>query len=460
MTKAGESHKRPAHAAKLNRWLSRAWLSAVSLVFSAQIVGRAAPQAKILRFTEEQPFLMKTLSRVAQIYISSILMVGAGLFGWQLSQLNRNHLWVMLFSCAMAALFQTFKVIGVTVRTSYNLSWVLYGFAFVCLGAPAAVFVILIAHLVEWLRYRYVWYIQCFNIASFTIVVSCAAWVYQCLNPGWTPFTMRGALAILPTLVLFTGLNHLLVGVAIQCARGQNLAESGVFGWIPLLLDLGVLSLGAVAALLWLVNPYTLILVFFQMYLLYSALRVPALQRQVETDPKTGLFNVRYFNEKLKEELARAQRFERPLTLVMADLDLLREVNNKYGHLAGDGVLQGIAQLLKEASGDYDLVARFGGEEFALLLPETPIYAAQMRVEALRRVIEAAAFPVATHLPALKVTMSFGLAECRERTLSGEDLIARADIALYQAKRNGRNQVCLFADTPHSVTNPSFAPVA
>ena len=319
---------------------------------------------------------MKTLSPVAQMYISSILVVGAGLFGWQLSQLNSNHLWVLLFSCAMAALFQTLKVIGVTARTSYNLSWVLYGFAFVCLGAPAAVFVILLAHLVEWLRYRYVWYIQCFNIASFTIVVSFAELVYRLLNPGWTPFTMRGALAILPTLVLFTGLNHLLVGVAIQFARGQNLAESGVFGWITLLLDLGLLSIGAVAALLWLVNPYTIILVFFQVYLLYSALRVPALQRQVETDPKTGLFNPRYFSEKLKDELARAQRFARPLTLVMADLDLLREVNNKYGHLAGDGVLKGIAQLLKEAGCDYDLVARFGGEEFALLLPETTIFEA------------------------------------------------------------------------------------
>jgi diguanylate cyclase (GGDEF)-like protein len=337
---------------------------------------------------------------------------------------------------------------------------VLYGFAFVCLGAPAAVFVILLAHLVEWLRYRYVWYIQCFNIASFTIVVSFAELVYRLLNPGWTPFTMRGALTILPTLVLFTGLNHLLVGVAIQFARGQNLAESGVFGWITLLLDLGLLSIGAVAALLWLVNPYTIILVFFQVYLLYSALRVPALQRQVETDPKTGLFNARYFSEKLKDELARAQRFARPLTLVMADLDLLREVNNKYGHLAGDGILKGIAQLLKEAGSDYDLVARFGGEEFALLLPETTLFEAQSRVEALRRVIEATAFPVSTHLPALKVTMSFGLAECRERTLSGDDLIARADVALYQAKRNGRNQVCIFADEQNPITNPSLAPLA
>jgi diguanylate cyclase (GGDEF)-like protein len=400
---------------------------------------------------------MKSLSGTAQIYITIILLIGSGLLGWQLSRQNNEHLWVLLFSCAIAALLQTLKAVGVTTRTSYNLSWILYGFAFVFLGAPAALFVILSAHLVEWIRYRYVWYIQCFNIASFTIVVSIAEFVYALLNPGWTAVTFRGALAILLVLVLFTGLNHLLVGVAIHLARGQSLGESGVFGLMTLMLDFGLLSMGAMAALIWVVNPYAITFVFFQVYLLYNALRVPALQRQVETDPKTGLFNARYFTEKLNDELVRAQRFKRPLTLVMADLDLLREVNNKYGHLAGDVVLNGVANILKEAGRDYDLVARFGGEEFALLMPETTVLEAQIVVEETRRVIEAAEFTVSTNSTPLKVTMSFGVAECREKVLSGDDLILCADLAVYQAKLNGRNQVCIFTDEQSAISNSTFA---
>ncbi|MFN8490570.1 MAG: diguanylate cyclase [Caldilineaceae bacterium] len=270
--------------------------------------------------------------------------------------------------------------------------------------------------------------------------------MYGWLNPSWLPLTFAGALSILGALALFTGLNHLLVGLVVVLARGQKLTESGVFGRMTLLLDFGLLCLGAIAALIWLVNPATIILIFVLAYLLYNALRVPALQRQVETDPKTGLLNARHFTEKLKEELARAQRFGRPLTVVMADLDLLREVNNKYGHLAGDVVLKGVAQILKEAGRDYDMTARFGGEEFAILMPETSLLEAQIFVEEMRHQIEEARFTVSTSPTPINVTMSFGVAEGHDQDKSIEDLLHRADIAVYQAKQNGRNQVCVFSE--------------
>ena len=389
---------------------------------------------------------MKSLSRIAQIYICTILASGAGLLGIQVSHLHITNLPMFCTICGMAAVLQTLKTIGVTARSSYNLSWILYGFVFVFFGAPATILVILFAHLVEWGWHRYSWYIQCFNITSFVLVVSVVGFVYGWLNPAWLPLTSAGAISILGALAIFTGLNHLLVGLVIQLARGQKLTESGVFGWMTLLLDFGLLCLGAIAALIWLVNPATIMLIFVLAYLLYTALRVPALQRQAETDPKTGLLNARHFTEKLKEELARAQRFGRPLTVVMADLDLLREVNNKYGHLAGDVVLKGVAQILKESSRDYDLPARFGGEEFAILMPETSILEAQFFVEEMRRLIEEARFTVSTSPTPIQITMSFGIAEGHDKDKSIEDLIHRADVAVYQAKQNGRNQVCVFSE--------------
>ncbi|MCX6045176.1 MAG: GGDEF domain-containing protein [Chloroflexi bacterium] len=394
---------------------------------------------------------MKSLSRGAQIYILAILICGFGLLGWQLSHNYHENPWTLLFSCAVAAFLQSLKIVGATKRTSYNLSWIVYGFAFVLLGTPATLLVILFAHLVEWVWYHYAWYIQTFNIASFAIVITIVGLLYQLLNPSWTPLTLRGTVAILLAMALFTGLNHLLIGFVIQLARGQSLVESGVFGRMTLLIDSGALSLGAVAALLWLVNPYAIVLVCFVAYLLHSGLRVPALQRQAETDPKTGLFNTRYFTAKLNEELARAQRFNRPLTLVMADLDLLREVNNRYGHLAGDIVLKGVADILKSSSRDYELVARFGGEEFSILMPETSVLEAQIFVEEMRSLIECAEFSVSTNTTPLKVTMSFGIAEWQAKDQSVDALIYRADVAVYQAKMNGRNQVCVFASEQETI---------
>ena len=123
----------------------------------------------------------------------------------------------------------------------------------------------------------------------------------------------------------------------------------------------------------------------------------------------------------------------------MADLDYMRNVNNTYGHLAGDVVLTGVAALLRRSVREYDVVARFGGEEFAFLL------------------LEAAAFPVSTSSTPLKVTMSFGIAGRQRTGQSAEEILQHADQALYQAKRAGRNQVCLFAEPEQDGTGPAEA---
>jgi diguanylate cyclase (GGDEF)-like protein/putative nucleotidyltransferase with HDIG domain len=166
---------------------------------------------------------------------------------------------------------------------------------------------------------------------------------------------------------------------------------------------------------------------------------VPALRRQTETDPKVGLFNSRYFADTVEQEILRANRFDRPLSLVMADLDFLRRVNNIYGHLAGDVVLKGVAEILRTSVRDLDIVARFGGEEFAILMPETTPEQAFLTAERIRQAIQEAEFSVATSVAPIKVTMSFGLAGRLERDLTANELIHQADLAVMEAKQEGRN---------------------
>ena len=168
---------------------------------------------------------------------------------------------------------------------------------------------------------------------------------------------------------------------------------------------------------------------------------MPQLQAEARVDPKTGLFNARYFASALSEELGRAQRFERPLSLIMADLDLLREINNTYGHLAGDAVLKGIAEVFRAELRHYDVPARFGGEEFSILLPETPPEQAMEIAERIRRAVADKLYDVETSSDPIRATVSIGVAGYPKDAQDPNALIHQADLAVYRAKLQGRNRV-------------------
>lgn len=174
--------------------------------------------------------------------------------------------------------------------------------------------------------------------------------------------------------------------------------------------------------------------------------RVESLKDEVMRDGLTGLFNYKSFYYFLNQEYLRAQRYRLPLTLVIADIDFFKNVNDIYGHPAGDQVLHYIAQNLNNSLRTSDIVARHGGEEFGILLPETPLADALVVIERLRKMVES--LVVEHEGRTIRVSMSFGLSFFQpESKLSKEELVKFADQAMYEAKRRGRNRVCVNADS-------------
>jgi diguanylate cyclase (GGDEF)-like protein len=169
-------------------------------------------------------------------------------------------------------------------------------------------------------------------------------------------------------------------------------------------------------------------------------------KRLAQTDGLTGLYNHRFFHQLLAVEISRASRFQRPLSLIMLDLDLFKAYNDVNGHQAGDRALRQLAWLLKHSSRSYDLIARYGGDEFAIILPETNKKTAGEVAERIRVSIAKAPIEHAEVLPGGCCTVSLGIASFPDDALEERDLVREADRALYQAKLGGRNRIYLHPD--------------
>jgi two-component system cell cycle response regulator len=164
--------------------------------------------------------------------------------------------------------------------------------------------------------------------------------------------------------------------------------------------------------------------------------------RMATTDSLTKLSSREYFMQQYSDVFHRSERYQRPFSLLMVDIDNFKSVNDTYGHPVGDLVLEQVGRMILNVIRHEDLAGRFGGEEFAILLPETGVDSARNPAERLRRSIEAYQFNAGSEQ--FSVTVSIGIAAFPDQATTMNELIERADIALYEAKRSGRNSVRVF----------------
>jgi diguanylate cyclase (GGDEF)-like protein len=168
------------------------------------------------------------------------------------------------------------------------------------------------------------------------------------------------------------------------------------------------------------------------------------LENQARKDFLTDLPNRRYFLVLAEQELNHAQRYSKPLSILMMDIDFFKSINDRCGHKSGDLVLQKLAKVCVQLLRDVDVIGRMGGEEFAILLPETPGTFSLDVAERIRHALENVEVVVEQHSAPLKFTVSIGASTLDNREVTVDKLLQEADAALYQAKNSGKNKVIAF----------------
>jgi diguanylate cyclase (GGDEF)-like protein len=296
------------------------------------------------------------------------------------------------------------------------------------------------------------------NVYTIAAVVLAAQAAQAVAGPGGLPVWSDGArgLALLALAVLaYAVVNNVLIMGAIALESGAPLPR-GRARWVHLLgkrddviLELVTLSLGALTAIALALNPWFVLLVLLPLLVLHRADVTRQLERRADTDCKTGLLNAAAWHAKAERALSRTQRHGGAAGVLILDLDHFKEVNDRYGHLAGDEVLVEVARALCAEVREGDVVGRFGGEEFVVLLCDLDVSGAGRRhmkgvAERIRARIEQLSVAVPTPDGPLTIdglTTSVGGVIHPGRTSTLQQVLSAADAALYTAKRDGRNVV-------------------
>jgi diguanylate cyclase (GGDEF)-like protein len=258
-----------------------------------------------------------------------------------------------------------------------------------------------------------------------------SAWIMLAAGCGLVSMAVQACLILPPvraTAVPGTRLRSLVLGREAVCNQVTELC-------------LAVLTAFAAAH-----SALALIVALPLVTVLQRSLRHASLAAAARTDAKTGLLNAGAWQREAAVEVTRAARAQTPLAVAIADIDHFKAVNDTHGHLAGDAVLAAVSAAMRDLLRDFDLCGRFGGEEFALLLPRTTAAQALEITERIRQGISQLAIP-RDGTAAIRVTISIGVAVPSQARHTLDDLLAAADHALYQAKRSGRDRVVVYADT-------------
>jgi diguanylate cyclase (GGDEF)-like protein len=301
------------------------------------------------------------------------------------------------------------------------------------------VVVCVLQHVPEWLRQRYPGFIQGFNIAN-VVLSALAAWTVRAVfardgvhvTAAATPAGVVAASAAALTFVL---VNHALLARMLRLARGHDIAASGLFTVDGLIQDGVVAAVGVGVAFMLLHSWALAVVVALPLVLIQRALALPTLREQALSDHKTGLLNSRGIDQPARAEFARARRLGHPLSVLLCDLDDLRGINNRLGHLEGDSALAVVAAAFRAELRAYDLCARFGGDEFLVVLPETDEGEAVIVAERIQAWL--AENPLPTSEGPLAVGVSIGVGSLQDGEPELGTILARADAAMYAAKSAG-----------------------
>ena len=301
------------------------------------------------------------------------------------------------------------------------------------------VVVCVLQHVPEWLRRRYPWFIQSFNIAN-VVLSGLAAWSVRAVfaRDGvdvTAAATTAGVIAASVAAVTFVLVNHALLARMLRLARGHDVPTSGLFTVDSLIQDGVVAAVGVGLAFVLLHSWALAVVVALPLVLIQRALALPTLREQALTDHKTSLLNARGIDQPARAEFARAQRLGHPLSVLLCDLDDLRGINNRLGHLEGDAALRVVAAAFRAELRAYDLCARFGGDEFLVVLPETDEEEAVTGAERIQAWLADNPLPTAEGLLAVGISIGVGTVQHGDPEIG--TVLARADAAMYTEKRVG-----------------------
>lgn len=400
---------------------------------------------------------MRQLSLPARIYLMVCYLGGLTTFVWLVSSDWHVVTWqdwlVGSALLVVAALCQVFVVIRAHTNRTNNMTPAPLFAALLLLPSPVLALVLVGAWLPEWRIHRRRWFIQCFNMATYLIAAAAAKLTLLSLTQTdhFADNLSQHAVGVLTSIPVFIMSSLLLLGWAFKLARGETFRASGLFTAEHLFLELALVCVGLGFALAWAINPGYGVLTALPLALMFQTLHVPNLKEEAATDPKTGLANMRHFNQTFARNIERARRHRRPLSVLMCDLDYLRNINNTYGHQVGDRVLIGIAEIIQRVIPATGIAARFGGEEFVILLCDLGRDGAYTVAERVRRELEQAYFESADPNTPIRATLSIGVATLGEHGTTQQALLHEADLAVYEAKRKGRNQVVIASTTSHAL---------
>lgn len=286
-----------------------------------------------------------------------------------------------------------------------------------------------------------------FNTAAVTLAGAAAAVVLHAISPTGYPGFPPGPLGLVALIVAglaYQFLNLMLVMVAMMLSNPTGQAGRMLGHAADHLIVSGSLGLGVATASLLVHEPWSVAVLLITLLGLHQAIMVGHFQTASRTDGKTGLANAVFWHEMAGKELARARRTNTPLSVIYLDLDHFKGVNDSVGHPAGDQVLKAVADAIKHEVRADDLVSRFGGDEFTILLPETNAEDVVYTAERVRRRVTSLIVTVKTDSGSATVdelSCSIGTATCPEAGPTLEALLQAADAALYKAKDSGRNAI-------------------